>query len=65
MDLLLSMLTRLGAIVLFTPLFAFPGLGVALLGIGLGNIYLKAQLSVKREVRYVFYKYTYSIHRRF
>jgi len=44
--------TRLGVITLFTPFFIFPGLGLGAFGIFLGNMYLKAQLSVKRETRY-------------
>jgi len=45
-------LTKLGAVVLFTPLFVFPGVGLGVVGLFLGNMYLKAQLSVKRETRY-------------
>ncbi|KAF4617372.1 hypothetical protein D9613_005686 [Agrocybe pediades] len=44
-----AFLTKLGAVVLFTPLFLFPGIGVGVVGFFLGNMYLKAQLSVKRE----------------
>ena len=46
------MLTKLSVIVFFSPIFLFPGIGVAILGITVGNLYLKAQLSVKREMRY-------------
>ena len=53
LDLACGMVTKLGAIVLFTPLFLVPGVGVAIFGLYLGNLYLKAQLSVKRETRYV------------
>ncbi|KAF8157942.1 P-loop containing nucleoside triphosphate hydrolase protein [Crassisporium funariophilum] len=42
--------TKLGAVVLFTPLFIGPGLAIALLALYLGNMYLRAQLSVKREM---------------
>ncbi|KAF8908922.1 P-loop containing nucleoside triphosphate hydrolase protein [Gymnopilus junonius] len=45
-----GMLTKLAIIVLFTPVFLFPGIGVAILGILLGKAYLKAQLSIKREM---------------
>ncbi|KDR74315.1 hypothetical protein GALMADRAFT_250126 [Galerina marginata CBS 339.88] len=48
-DVFAGTLTKLGAVVIFTPLFFFPGLGAAVLGLYLGNVYLKAQLSVKRE----------------
>jgi len=50
-DYVLQVFTKLGAVVLFTPLFFFPGLVVAMVGVYLGNLYLKAQLSVKRENR--------------
>ena len=40
-------------IIIFTPFFLFPSVAVAGLGIFLGNMYIKAQMSVKREMRYV------------
>ena len=46
----LSVVTRLGAVVLFTPTFLLPALGVAAFGAWLGQVYMKAQLSVKREM---------------
>ncbi|KDR82358.1 hypothetical protein GALMADRAFT_237629 [Galerina marginata CBS 339.88] len=49
-DCLCGLLMKLGAVILFTPLFVFPGLGVAAVGFYLGNMYLMAQLSVKREM---------------
>ncbi|KAJ3508927.1 hypothetical protein NLJ89_g5494 [Agrocybe chaxingu] len=49
-DQILGVLTKLGVIVLFTPIFLFPSVFVALAGLYLGNLYLKAQLSVKREM---------------
>lgn len=49
----ISMVTKLGAVVLFTPMFFFPGMLVGALGMYAGNIYMRAQLSVKREMRYV------------
>ncbi|KDR83064.1 hypothetical protein GALMADRAFT_238869 [Galerina marginata CBS 339.88] len=49
-DEFIAMLTKLGAVVLFTPAFLLPGAGVAVLGMSLGNLYLKSQLSVKREM---------------
>ena len=48
----IGMLTKLSVIVIFSPIFLFPGIAVAILGISMGNLYLKAQLSVKREMRY-------------
>lgn len=44
------MLIRLGAVVLFTPAFVAPALVIAALGFWLGQVYMKAQLSVKREM---------------
>jgi hypothetical protein len=44
------MVVKLAAIVLFSPIFLFPGIFIALVGTWFGSIYLKAQLSVKREV---------------
>ncbi|KAF8904793.1 hypothetical protein CPB84DRAFT_1772829 [Gymnopilus junonius] len=46
----IQMVTNIGVIMIFIPLFVFPGLAIAALGFYLGNIYLKAQLSVKREM---------------
>jgi len=58
---LIGMFTKLSVIVFFSPIFLFPGIAVAILGISMGNLYLKAQLSVKREMRYT-KPLTYSIH---
>ncbi|KZP16764.1 P-loop containing nucleoside triphosphate hydrolase protein [Athelia psychrophila] len=46
----LTMLAKLVAIVWLTPVFVFPGIVVAFLGGWCGQIYIKAQLSVKREM---------------
>ena len=43
--------TRLGIIVFFTPIFLLPGMIIAIIGNFIGNMYLRAQLSVKREKR--------------
>ncbi|KAH9475153.1 ATP-binding cassette transporter abc4 [Psilocybe cubensis] len=48
-DCMVGLTTKLGAVVIFTPIFLFPGLGVGAIGFYLGNMYLRAQLSVKRE----------------
>ncbi|KAF8157940.1 multidrug resistance-associated ABC transporter [Crassisporium funariophilum] len=45
-----SMVTRLLVVILFTPVFVFPGVVVGALGMYLGNLYLSGQLSVKREM---------------
>lgn len=44
---------QLGGSVIFAPIFIFPGIGVAALGLYIASVFLKAQLSVKREMRYV------------
>ncbi|KIY46182.1 P-loop containing nucleoside triphosphate hydrolase protein [Fistulina hepatica ATCC 64428] len=46
----LEMACKLAAVILMTPVFLFPGLLVAVAGGWLGQIYIKAQLSVKREM---------------
>ncbi|KAJ7067894.1 hypothetical protein C8F01DRAFT_1116132 [Mycena amicta] len=45
----LSMVVSFGAVCLLTPLFAVPGIFAALIGGGVGQLFIKAQLSVKRE----------------
>lgn len=37
-------------IIIISPVFIFPSIGVALLGAWFGQIYMKGQLSVKREM---------------
>ncbi|KAF8157929.1 multidrug resistance-associated ABC transporter [Crassisporium funariophilum] len=49
-EITVAMVTRLLVVVLFTPVFVFPGVAVGALGMYLGNLYLSAQLSVKREM---------------
>ncbi|PPR05039.1 hypothetical protein CVT24_010185 [Panaeolus cyanescens] len=44
------MLCKLAAPVIFAPIVVVPGLAIAVIGVVLGNIYLKAQMSVKREM---------------
>ncbi|KAJ7082396.1 P-loop containing nucleoside triphosphate hydrolase protein [Mycena belliarum] len=45
----ISILSAFGAVVLFTPLFSVPGVFAAVIGGALGQVFIKAQLSVKRE----------------
>lgn len=45
-----SAVVKLAAVVAYTPSFLVPGSVVAILGLWLGNVYIKAQLSVKREM---------------
>ncbi|KAG2070718.1 hypothetical protein BDR04DRAFT_1053972 [Suillus decipiens] len=49
-ELSLTMIVKLGAVVAMTPVFLGPGLFIGLLGGWIGRIYMKAQLSVKREM---------------
>lgn len=44
------MVIRFGAILLFSPLFVIPGSLVSAAGGFCGQIYMKAQLCVKREM---------------
>lgn len=53
-ELFLCMVVKLSGPVIFTPIFLLPGIVIAVLGVYLGNIYLRAQMSVKREMRSAF-----------
>lgn len=46
-----TMVVKLGGPVFYSPIFLFPGILIGVLGAYIGNIYLKAQMSVKREMR--------------
>ncbi|THU88444.1 P-loop containing nucleoside triphosphate hydrolase protein [Dendrothele bispora CBS 962.96] len=46
----MMMIVKFFAVVAITPVFFFPGVLVAVLGGACGQIYIKAQLSVKREM---------------
>ncbi|PPQ77073.1 hypothetical protein CVT25_014886, partial [Psilocybe cyanescens] len=50
MDQCIGLITKLGVIVLFTPIFIFPGIAIAIVGTVIGSMYLRAQLSIKREM---------------
>lgn len=45
-----SIILKLGAVVITSPLFLTPGIIIALAGGYIGHIFMKAQLSVKREM---------------
>ncbi|KIP07615.1 hypothetical protein PHLGIDRAFT_413728 [Phlebiopsis gigantea 11061_1 CR5-6] len=47
---ILGMITKLGVVVLYTPVFLPPALVIVSFGIWLGSLYIKTQLSVKREM---------------
>lgn len=49
-ELTITMLIKLAAVVYLSPPFLLPGLLVAVIGGWCGQIYLKAELSVKREL---------------
>ncbi|TFK30740.1 ATP-binding cassette transporter [Coprinopsis marcescibilis] len=49
-EMTLAMLIKFGAVVLLTPAFLLPGVLVAILGGWIGQLYIHAQLSVKREM---------------
>lgn len=46
----LKMLMKLAGILLYIPMFIVPSIVFSILGGILGNTYLKAQMSVKREM---------------
>ena len=46
----LSMLIKFGAVIIFSPIFTLPGIAAFLIGGWAGQMYIKAQLSVKREM---------------
>jgi len=46
----ISMLAKFIAVVVFSPVFLLPGVAAFVIGAAVGQIYIKAQLSVKREM---------------
>ncbi|KAJ7225905.1 P-loop containing nucleoside triphosphate hydrolase protein, partial [Mycena pura] len=50
LEMTVSMIVKFAAVILFTPVFVFPGVLVGLLGGWCGQIYIAAQLGVKREM---------------
>lgn len=46
----LAMLTRFAAVVIITPIYLFPGTIITVVAGLIGQVYIKAQLSVKREM---------------
>lgn len=49
-ELTVMMVIKLAAVVILTPAFIMPGILVFVIGGWCGQIYIKAQLSVKREM---------------
>ena len=50
LEISLSMLVKFGAVIVFSPIFTLPGIVAFLIGGWAGQMYIKAQLSVKREM---------------
>lgn len=49
-DMTASMLIKFAAVVVISPIFMIPGVLISVLGAWCGQIYIKSQLSVKREM---------------
>jgi hypothetical protein len=45
-----TMLIKFIAVVYLTPIFIIPGTVIAVLGAWLGQVYMKAQIAIKREM---------------
>jgi uncharacterized membrane protein YobD (UPF0266 family) len=50
LDITVTMINKLGIIVIFIPIFAVPGVVFAAVGLFIGGLYMRAQLPVKREL---------------
>ncbi len=50
MEITVFLLTKIFSVIIFSPIFVVPSIVIAIVGGTLGNIYMKAQLSVKREL---------------
>jgi hypothetical protein len=46
----ISMLIKFIAVMYLTPVFIIPGTVIAVLGAWLGQVYMKAQIAIKREM---------------
>ncbi|KAG9103574.1 hypothetical protein FRC06_009826 [Ceratobasidium sp. 370] len=49
-DMTIQLISRFIAVIVFSPIFTLPGAFVLVVGIWIGQIYIAAQLSVKREM---------------
>lgn len=49
-ELVFYMLLKMFAVVVFSPIFIIPAIMAAVVGGACGNVFMKAQLSVKREM---------------
>lgn len=50
LEISLAMLVKFGAVIILSPIFTLPGIAAFLIGGWAGQVYIKAQLSVKREM---------------
>jgi hypothetical protein len=49
-EITLAMLIKFIAVMYLTPMFIIPGTAIAVLGVWLGQVYMKAQMAIKREM---------------
>lgn len=49
-DMTISMLIKFASVIVISPTFLIPGIFISVLGAWCGQIYIKAQLAVKREM---------------
>ncbi|KAJ1309694.1 hypothetical protein OPQ81_006459 [Rhizoctonia solani] len=49
-DMTIQLLSRFIAVIVFSPIFTIPGAAVFVIGLWIGQVYINAQLSVKREM---------------
>jgi hypothetical protein len=50
MEISIAMLIKFVAVMYVTPVFIIPGIAIAVLGAWLGQVYMKAQIAIKREM---------------
>lgn len=50
LEISLSMLIKFGAVIILSPIFTLPGIAAFFIGGWAGQVYIRAQLSVKREM---------------
>ncbi|KAI0066573.1 P-loop containing nucleoside triphosphate hydrolase protein [Artomyces pyxidatus] len=48
-EIVVDLFIHLAGVVIFTPVFLFPGIVLAILGIWIGRIFMRAQISIQRE----------------
>ncbi|KAF8307151.1 hypothetical protein DL93DRAFT_2159641 [Clavulina sp. PMI_390] len=50
LQLTMLLMQKMAAIIIFTPIFVFPGVGLGIIGGVIAQVYIKSQLPVKREM---------------